>query len=416
MDVEPALTTRGTPIALVYSGRGNEGRGDLTHRLDGQENRTAMTDLRKFRPARIVPALAAAAALSALGAPAMGQLPEGLSVHGFMTQAYGRTDEHQILGIGPAGTADYRVAALQFRYAYDARSAFVIQLSHERIGRSPLGDLEPAVDLDWAFYEHRFDDYTVARIGKVRNPIGIYNEFRDVGTLLPFYRPPIFLYGEQMYTSETVDGMTLGRRFPLGDWELSVDGFAGSWSFVQIDLATKATVDLGYGAQVWLQTPLDGLRVGVAGMRYTTRGNVGAPPDVEDQQALVVASLDGRFGPVGARTEFRHVAFGEDEIGYTVTADAYYGELTLNVTDQLTLMGQAQWQDLALEIPAIMLSMDENLERDLAIGVRYALTPNVVLKLEGHRYRGRSIEDQVIFPWDERVGANYALFSVSTSF
>ncbi|HUP52602.1 MAG TPA: hypothetical protein VM198_09000 [Longimicrobiales bacterium] len=375
-----------------------------------------MTNLRKLRPARIVPALAAAAALSALGAPAMGQLPEGLSVHGFLTQAYGRSDGHQIIGIGSDGTADYRVAALQFRYAYDARSAFVIQLSHERIGRSPLGDLEPEVDLDWVFYEHRFDDYTIGRVGRVRNPIGIYNEFRDVGTLLPFYRPPIFLYGEQMYASETVDGMTLGRRFPLGDWELSVDGFVGSWSFLQIDLATRATVDLGYGAQVWLQTPLDGLRVGAAGMRYTVRNSFGAPADSEDQQVLLAASLDGRFGPVGVRSEFRHVGFGGDELGYTGTAAPYYGELTLNVTDRLTLMGQAQWQDFAIEIPAFMLSMDENLERDLSVGVRYAHTPNVVLKLEGHRYSGRNIEDQVIFPWDERVGASYALFSVSTSF
>jgi hypothetical protein len=375
-----------------------------------------MTDLRKFRPARIVPALAAAAALSALGAPAMAQLPEGLSVHGFMTQAYGRSDGRQIIGIGSDGTADYRVAALQFRYAYDARSAFVIQLSHERIGRSPLGDLEPAVDLDWAFYEHRFDDYTVARVGKVRSPIGIYNEIRDVGTLLPFYRPPVFMYGEQVYTSETLDGITLGRRFPLGDWELSVDGFVGSWSFVQLDYVTEATVDLGYGAQVWLQTPLDGLRVGAAGVRFTVRDILGAPADAEDPEALLVASLDGRFGAVGARSEFLHVAFGEDELGYTGTADIYYGELTLDVTDRLTLMGQAQWQDFAIEIPAFMLSMDENLERDLSVGVRYAYRPNVVLKLEGHRYSGRNIEDEVIFPWDERVRASYALFSVSTSF
>jgi hypothetical protein len=373
-----------------------------------------MTKLHTLRPARLAPALAAAAALSA--APAMGQLPEGLSIHGFMTQAYGRTDGHQIIGIGPDGTADYRVAALQFRYAYDARGAFVIQLSHERLGRSPLGDLEPAVDLDWVFYEHRFDDYTVARVGKVRSPIGIYNEFRDVGTLLPFYRPPLVIYGEQMYTSETLDGITLGRRFPLGDWELSVDGFVGSWGFMQLDLATRATVDLGYGAQLWLQTPVDGLRVGAAGVRYTVRDILYVPADAEDREVLLVASLDGRFGPVGARSEFRYVGFGEDELGYNGTADAYYGEVTLDVTDRLTLMGQAQWQDFAIEIPAFMLSIDENIDRDLSAGVRYALTPNVVLKLEGHRYRGRNIEDQVLAPTDERVGVNYALFSVSTSF
>ena len=342
--------------------------------------------------------------------------PPRLAVHGYLSQAYAAADDTPVLGIPEKGTTDYRTLALQFRYALGDRDTLVVQFSHERFGTSPFAAQKDDVELDWAFYEHRFSDALSAKVGKIQIPIGIYNEIRDVGTLLPFYRPPVFMYGEQVYTSETLDGITLGRRFPLGDWELSVDGFVGSWSFVQLDYVTEATVDLGYGAQVWLQTPLDGLRVGAAGMRFTVRDILGAPADAEDPEALLVASLDGRFGAVGARSEFLHVAFGEDELGYTGTADIYYGELTLDVTDRLTLMGQAQWQDFAIEIPAFMLSMDENLERDLSVGVRYAYRPNVVMKLEGHRYSGRNIEDEVIFPWDERVGASYALFSVSTSF
>jgi hypothetical protein len=367
---------------------------------------------------RVLPSLLAAITLHAAHTTrAFAQdLPSGLAVHGFMSQAYGRSDGHQLLGISEDGTADYRVAALQFRYSLDPRDAFVVQFSHERLGRSRLGDFEPPVDLDWIFYEHRFDDYTVARVGKVRSPLGIYNEIRDVGTLLPLYRPPAVFYGEQMYTSETVDGATLGRRVPLGAWELSLEGFAGSWEFLQLDYETIAEVDLGYGAQVWLSTPLEGVRVGGGVARYSVRDILGADPEQVDHDVLVTAAAEGRLGPVEARAEFFHARWGADDLGYEGTSEGYYGELVYNVTDALSLVGQAQFLDLSMGIPAFAWSMDENLDRSFAAGVRYAVGPNVVLKLEGHRYRGYAIEDeQRLFP-APRANVSYGLFSVSTSF
>lgn len=363
----------------------------------------------------------AGALLTLWVAPGAGQTGalERLSVHGFLTQAYGISDGHQRLGVTSHGTADYRVAALQFRYDASDRDAFVIQLSHERIGHSPLARLEPEVDLDWVFYERRFGANTTARVGKIRSPVGIYNEIRDVGTLLPMYRPPVTLYGEQFYTSETLDGVMVSQRVPLGDWSLEVDGFFGGWEYVQFDLESFAQVDGGLGTQVWLETPVRGLRLGGSAVRYTSRDILGAPEDFEDPQVLWRAALDGTFPRFFVRAEAFHVAFGAEEVGYMGEAQGYYGQASFSVTDRLGLVAQAEFTDLAVEVTADPqpFSFDDNIDRDLGFGVQYRAWPNVLLKLEGHRYRGYGIEDEFrLLGLTDRANVTYGLFSVSTSF
>jgi hypothetical protein len=345
--------------------------------------------------------LAVIGALLALrGAPAAAQSSslDKLSVHGFLTQSYGISDGHQYLGIPSYGTAAYRVAALQFRYDPSDRDAFVLQLSHERLGRSPLNDFEPAVDMDWVFYERRFGDNTVARVGKIRSPVGIYNEIRDVGTLLPLYRPPVALYGEQLYSSETVDGVTLGHYRPLGDWRLDIEGFFGSWDYVQWDRETLAEVDGGLGTQIWLHTPIEGLRLGAAAIRFSSRNVAGAPEDLVETSTMWRGTVDGTFRRLFVRAEGYHTGFGDGpSSGYDGNAQGYYGQVGFNVSDEWSLITQAEFTDIALDVYGPQpFSLDENIDRDLGLGLQYRYAPNLVFKLEGHRYRGYGTEDRLL--------------------
>jgi hypothetical protein len=341
-----------------------------------------------------------------------------LSIHGFLTQAYGISDGHQYLGIPSHGTADYRSAALLFRYDATDRDVFAVQFSHERLGLSPLGALVPEVDIDWIFYEHRFGDHTVARVGKIKSPLGIYNEIRDVGTLLPLYRPPLALYGEEKYRSETVDGVMVGHRVPLGSWELEVDGFFGSWGFAQYDNQTIAEVSPGAGAQVWLQTPLDGLRVGGAALRLRTRNTLGTPPDFEDDQFLWHTAVDGTFSRFFVRGESFRIGFGATSVGYKGHMEGYYGEAGLALTEKTSLIGQAEWLAIAIDVAEPpQQPFDVTVDRTYTLGVRYQPTPTLAFKAEAHRYRGYSIEDELLLPGlSDPANVTYWLFGVSTSF
>ena len=372
-------------------------------------------------PAGILAAALMAVALIAFPSDAAAQesLAERLSIHGHLSQAYGITDRFQYAGIPSGGTMDYRTAALQFRFDATDRDAMVIQLSHERLGRSPIMEHEPALDLDWAFYERRLGDQTRVRVGKIVLPVGIYNEVRDVGVILPLYRPPLLMYAERTYTVETMSGAAINREMDLGSrWRLSADAYVGEWDYLQFDLETVAQVDNALGVTVWLSTPLQGLRVGGSALGFTVSDQVGMPEDHEDRMHSFGAALDGSFERFFVRSEFRH---GRFELG---TAENYYGELGVHLGRGWTVVGQADFADIALDLsPFFPPDMpfptwfDGNLNRNLAFGLRWAPAYNLVLKIEGHRFRGYGTEDPVRDMFTEGPARfHYALFSVSTSF
>jgi hypothetical protein len=176
-------------------------------------------------------------------------------------------------------------------------------------------------------------------------------------------------------------------------------------------------VDGGYGGQLWIHTPIDGLRVGVGGTRYTVGNLLGLPADAEDDQFSWIASLEGMFTRFTVRSELAHVRFGETDLGYDGTVDRYYAQAIVNFTDWLGVVGQAEFEDARWDITApFVFSFDGNETRDLAVGIRYAPEPNLVMKLEGHAFRGYRIEDAALALGGARARVKYALLSVSTSF
>jgi len=311
-----------------------------------------------------------------------------VSIHGFLTQAYGITSDDQYFGIPNEGSSDLRKAALQVRYDGTSQDAFVVQLAHERWGRSPIAALHQDVELDWAFYQHTFSDSTSVRAGKLTIPFGANNQIRDVGVLLPFYRLPS-VYGEGFLTVETVSGASVNRPLVFGGWELDSTLYYGEGG-EQVGLANRRLRLEGVrGGQVWLTTPLHGIRVGAGGWRsksdraFSTLG-----PNREEILKARVFSIDGTFGPLRLLGEWETNVFEE------LRSETWYGQASYAVTDKLKVNAQYQagrLQNHRFQTPRVRF-VDPKFERDLAASVTYAFRPDLMLRLEGHDYNGREIE------------------------
>ena len=350
-----------------------------------------------------------------------------LVIHGFLNQAFGRSGKHQILGIPTQGTFDYRTLAIQFRYAITGSDTMVIQLANKRLGASPFMQIQPDVAVGWAFYEHKFADGTAVRVGKVQIPLGIYNEIRYVGTLLPFYRPPFGFYQEGAFMSETVNGVVANRMFDLGNWTLDASVYGGGWEWADNGLSAspvvmRADVRNGFGTQLWLETPVTGLRLGLGGHRGTVSGGV-IWVDGSDNFTSWNASLDGSFERFTIRGEYRVIDLGPylspPTPGYFdgSKVEAYYGQVGLKLTEKLTANVQADLVNIevtnAYGFPGVL---QRDMNRDYAVGLNYAFHPWLVLKGEYHRTKGFWIEDEPIFIWGEPVEANYSIVSLAVSF
>jgi hypothetical protein len=335
--------------------------------------------------------------LLALAAHVQAQEASSLSIHGYLTQAYGKAEGGTVAGVPERGTSDYRTAALQFGYEITENDRMVIQFSHERIGEDPVATLLPDVALDWVFYEHKFSNDTRVKIGRVQLPTGIYNEIRDVGTLLPFYRPPQALYLEMTY-GETVDGIVASHTFRAGRWSLHLEPFYGSAEAI---LPVGGTVvrsrasDIA-GGSVWLRTPLEGVRVGGSGFRSALKipSRTGI---VYDKGETWRGAIDATFSRVTARGEYTTLSHGLFDFS------AYYGEASVKVVDKVSV--NLQYSRAWLTTPTATTPFS----RDMAAGVNYAFLHNVVLKLEGHEGEGSVLSGSA-------PEARYGLLSLSASF
>jgi hypothetical protein len=353
-------------------------------------------------------AAVALAGIAALGAatPAAAQTDlERLSIHGYLTQGLVRASDLAIFGIGTRTTADYRNAALQFRYAVSDADNLVLQFAHRRLGGSVLTAGGEDVVVDWAFYQRKFGRAAV-RVGRTPLPMGIYNETRDVGTLLPFYRAPGHFYHEGI---ETIDGVVGSYARGLGDWSAEVSAYYGGLGF-EIPLATPVgstlisdRVEGVLGGQLWIETPIEGLRVG-SSLQTWTDPVYGGP---EERQHAWQASVDGNFDRFLTRAEYISMDVA------SLRMDSYYVQGGVKLTERLGVYLQSEIVEATPLLPMRMPSM--RMAEDLAASVTFAASSNLVLKLEGHRAEGYNF-DSYIAPTAAPGRTTYGIFSVSTSF
>lgn len=337
-----------------------------------------------------------------------------LSVHGYLSQAYANSSGGQVLGIPGDGTTDYRTAALLFRYRMSPQGTFVLQLFHERLGESPVQE-EETVEMDWVFYQHQLLDSLSIKVGKIPLPNGIYNEIRDVGTILPFYRPPSQFYGEGSFSSESIDGVVLSHSIGIGNgWELQADVYGGEWEFVYVvdGVVTPARSKSAFGGEIWLQTPVEGLRFGIGGYRSTDHDVPVAAPGEKQYQKDIHASLDADFEQFLFQAEYRR----SESKNHTFTD--YYGLAGIKLFGKVGLYVLAEIATLdlpTLVIPGFDLN-DIKLYRDYAVGLNYKFGSDVVLKVEGHQLKTLNSEDPVIPIFMDPIKVKYYIVSLSTSF
>lgn len=337
----------------------------------------------------------------------------------YVTQAWGETDGGQVLGLDEDGTFDYNNAALLGRYQLTKNDRFVVQLSHESIGNSPLGEIRDDLELDWAFYEHRFPADFQIRAGRVPIPFGIYNEIRDVGTLLEFYRPPIGIYFEGAFSAEAVDGVVLSKSFFTGSpWSLDADVYAGSWDRPEYLVPTiyEGEAKNGLGTQLWLHTPVEGLEAGIAYQRFDQKDGAAffRNPDSDLFETWLV-SLNADFERFVVRGEWQQI---ETSFVFVpkVRLPSYYVLAGLRLTDQLELYGQVETSSsrwiFGSGLPTLTFGPQYE---DRAVSFLYRLSPKTLIRVEGHHYETTSA-DVPLRPGQASVVTDFAIVSFTWSY
>jgi len=335
------------------------------------------------------------------------------TIHGYLTQAYANTNGEQILGIPSEGTTDYRRAAMLLRFTPTTKDALVIQLAHRRLGDSPSMAFEPDVKLDWAFYERKLGPDTSIRVGRIPQPMGLLNETRYVGTLLPFYRAPYNFYQEGSFTSETLDGLALRHSTsPEKSWSVEASVYAGGFSMIESsdNGLVKPRAENMVGGQLWLNTPVSGLRFGLGAQRFDLKGTA-LVADGKDSWKNYYASGEYVGSKVKLRSEYRKTQIHDASVNF----ETYYVFGGVNVTSRLGLHGQFDTSKIDFPTAAGRFEVQKYYQ-DWTVGTTFAIRPDVVVKGEYHWAESQLLETHVQPLGAPSRSVNYGIVSMSVSF
>jgi hypothetical protein len=202
----------------------------------------------------------------------------GIEVHGFATQGFLFSSNNNYLTMESSdGSVRWTDGAVSASDSLTDKFRVGIQLHMYQLGQ--LGGAH--VQIDWASGDYRFNDHFGIRAGKVKTPIGLFNDSQEVDAiflwiLLPQSAYPIdnrsfFLshVGGEFYGSVSLGGRRAGR--------LQYRGYAGYSSFDLHGGYVKTLADQGlifttppggkiYGGDLRWEPPLRGLTVGFSGL------------------------------------------------------------------------------------------------------------------------------------------------------
>ncbi|EXJ15218.1 hypothetical protein [Imhoffiella purpurea] len=200
---------------------------------------------------------------------------DNLQIHGFASLAGIKTSDNRFFGDSPHTSFDFSELGLNVSLRPAPTLLISAQLLARRAGE--MYDGEPA--LDYALLDYcaaATPDYRLGlRVGRIKNPLGLYNETRDV----PFTRPGIFMpqvvYFDQVRNLLlSSDGLVLYGDAYTGLGSLSLSVLHGravvdenvEWAYLNGDFPgdVESRSD-SWIWSLWFATAGDRLRLGFSG-------------------------------------------------------------------------------------------------------------------------------------------------------
>lgn len=168
--------------------------------------------------------------------------------HGFVSFGWLQTWENAWLGDTLGGTSQFHEAAVNVI----ARPIDRLRVGAQLFSRDLVRYDNNRVELDWAYADYGFADAVAVAVGRIKMPIGLYNESLDVDAARTPAFLPISVYAlrsRDLFLS--VDGAKVHGRVGLGDAGAGEYALYGGWKRISTDSGTATYFsELGLGERI----------------------------------------------------------------------------------------------------------------------------------------------------------------------
>ena len=104
---------------------------------------------------------------------------EDVDIHGFISQGYLKTTRNNYIADSTDGTFQFNEMGLNFT----TRPMDKLIIGAQFFARDFGSVGNDQIQIDYALADYRFTDYFGVRAGKLKNPMGLYSEYRDIDML-----------------------------------------------------------------------------------------------------------------------------------------------------------------------------------------------------------------------------------------
>jgi hypothetical protein len=366
---------------------------------------------------------------------------EDIQIHGFVSQGYVVSSEYNYQTLeSKNGTLELNEMAINISADVVENLRAGVQLMSRDYGY--VGNNQVVVD--WAYGDYSYSDHIGLRVGRVKIPMGFYNETRDIDLARTSIFLPQSVYNESYRdVMSSVDGLSLYGIVPMGGVGDLQYKFVYGHSALdtensglkaypeRTEIATVNSITGGENATldfVWL-TPLEGLRLGSTLMYFEfdsagtlanpAWGGVFMPSVFSSAFEMVTASAEYMVGDLTLSSEFRYFK-GETDI--TVSLPSMTAEAKDMYETAGSYIGAAYRFSPLFELGSYY-SFTKDVEdrfdsHDVALSARFDINDFWIVKLEGHWLNG-SME---AFPLNgnpalsESDGKDWFMFAMKTTF
>jgi hypothetical protein len=292
---------------------------------------------------------------------------DSFQLHGFGSQDYLQANHNTYLGADNRGTWDDNFLGLVGSFRLNEKSILWAQLETSSMDETKF---------TWFFIDYQFTDTLRGHAGRVKMPLGIYNEYIDTKFLQMSSLEPALYQGASDFVADAYNGIGLDYTQSLGSaGEILWQVYGGNT--YDPDPPEGTHDRRAFGGRITYTTPVDGLRLLVSAIRIQNE-QLATRQLVNETHAIY--SIDYVHGDWDVKSEFgTHALDQEDSHGFYIQVGRTFGKWT----------PFARYDDIVMDTE--LSKFDSFYQKTVVVGLNYKLASNISLRVEDHFNRGYAL-------------------------
>jgi len=343
--------------------------------------------------------LCASGALALLGAIPPGaaqavELGDRIDLHGYGYQDYAQSSANSYLGADKHGTWDNNFLGLVLTATLTDKSKLWAQLEDTST---------EGTSFTWIFVDYELTDNVRAHVGRVKLPLGFYNEIIDAKPLQPAALEPSLYQEAADMVHDSYQGVGIDYEQDIAGGHVLWQAYGGNVYDNDPDIVTRDR--RAFGGRATYRPPLDGVTFMVSALRTQVQSLATGTLSDEDRGILSAGYLANAWD---IKAEYAaHKLLG-------VTSDAWYVQGAYALTEH--------WKPYVRHDYVVTdrrLRGDPSYEESTWVaGINYRINDSLGLKLENHFNNGYGlpVAEGSVTPGNGKKAWNLMLVSADFQF